>query len=325
MADEGFAAPWLEFEKEFGQRPLLHGPLDKILSGWAAIGGVLVSKYTFPPPDPSVKTEDRSIDGPGGPLKLRIYTPDGYTPGSKPAGLYMHGGGWAIGDLDMEDGDCRRVAKGVGTVVVAVDYRLAPAHKFPAQNEDCFAAYRWVLENAESLGGVQRKVFTIGASAGGGLALGTALRAVDEGLGESLVGVVAQMPVAVHPDAAPEHLRKEYTAYEENAEMTVNTKSAMAAFWDAVGAPPDDKYTSPLLHEKLGSLKRVYITGGTKDTLRDDARLLKRVLDDKRVPNMSDEYEGYPHYFWTFPSKLLDEPRTQYVEKLLKGVDFVLS
>jgi len=143
----------------------------------------------------------------------------------------MHGGGWAIGDLEMEDGDCRRIAKGVDVVIVAVDYRLTPKHKFPAQNEDCFAAYRWVLENAESLGGVKGKVFTIGASAGGGMALGTALRAVDEGLGESLVGVVAQMPVAVHPGAAPEHLRSDYTSYDENAEMTVNTKSAMAAFW----------------------------------------------------------------------------------------------
>jgi versiconal hemiacetal acetate esterase len=89
MADEGFAAPWIQFEQELGQRPLLHGPkVENCFTGWEKLGGALVSKYTFPGPDTSVSTEDRTITNG---IKVRIYTPPGYVNGSKPVGLHIHG------------------------------------------------------------------------------------------------------------------------------------------------------------------------------------------------------------------------------------------
>jgi versiconal hemiacetal acetate esterase len=237
----------------------------------------MMSLYTFPSPDPSVKTEDRTItDG----LKVRIYTPDGYSYGSKPVGVYYHGGGWAMGDIDGDDGFCRATAKGGEVVVVSVEYGLAPQNKHPSLINDCWTGFLWTLEHAKDLGGIPDQIFTTGTSAGGQLALGIALKAVDEGYGKQLVGVVAQVPATVHPDAVPEVLKQGYRSMEEHDEHTINTGSAMRAFWKAFGAPPTDPYASPLLHEKIGELKKVYMAVAGHDTLRDDGLLFKEKLDE---------------------------------------------
>jgi versiconal hemiacetal acetate esterase len=246
------------------------------LKDWEKLGGALVSKFQFPAPDPSVKSEDRTI--PGGP-KVRIYTPEGYT-GNKPLGFYIHGGGWAMGDLDADDPNCRAISKGAGVVVVSVDYRLAPAHKYPAGLDDCVAAFKWALTNASSLGATPGKAFIAGASAGGGSTFGLALRLIDEGKGSSVLGLIAQVPVTVHPDLIPKDLKSKYTSYKEHAENTVNSESVMYTFWDAYGNPKDS-YANPLLHDKLEQLPKVYITCAGQDTLRDDARVMRDVLKEK--------------------------------------------
>lgn len=187
----------------------------------------MVSKYTFPPPDSSVEAEDKTIaDG----LKARIYTPKGYSGGS-PVGVYFHGGGWAMGDLDGDDAFARSISKGGNVVVVSIEYGLAPQNKHPGLINDCFKGLRWTLEHAKELGCTEGKIFTSGVSAGAGLALGVALKAIDEGLGDALVGVVALVPATVHPKAVPEELRPKYTSYEEHDQHTINTTSAMQTFW----------------------------------------------------------------------------------------------
>ena len=102
--------------------------------------------------DPPVvaKVEEREIPGPGGPLPLRVYTPTGSS--DLPVLVYFHGGGWVVGSMDSHDSLCRGLANAAGCVVVSVDYRLAPEHKFPAQVEDAYAATAWVAENAGSPG-----------------------------------------------------------------------------------------------------------------------------------------------------------------------------
>jgi versiconal hemiacetal acetate esterase len=192
-----------------------------------ALNNALVANLSFPTPDTTVTAEDKKISAD---VTVRIYTPSGYA-GGKPVGLFSHGGGWVFGDLEGEDDLCRHVAKKAGVVVVSVDYRLAPKHRYPAALDDCLAAYHWCMENASSLNTTPGQVFTIGGSAGGGLALSVALKLIDEGLGDSVKGVVSLVPVTVHPDACPAHLKSKYTAYEENAEFTINTTSAMRAFF----------------------------------------------------------------------------------------------
>lgn len=321
MASNGFAKPWLEFEEELGERPLLYGPVSVCLEGFGKLGAKMASLYTFPPPDPSVRTEDKTTeDG----LRVRVYTPEGYK-GDRPVGVYFHGGGWAMGDIDGDDPFCRQTAKGGGVVVVSVEYGLAPQNKHPGLINDCWKGFLWTLKNAMALGGVEGKIFTTGVSAGGQLALGIALKAIDEGYGDALVGVVAQVPATIHPQGVPDDLKPKYKSYEENAENTIDTASAMNAFWEAFGVPPTDVYGSPLLHGRVSSLKKVYLTVAGQDTLRDDGLLFKDKLDQNKVLNKLDFYEGYPHYHWTWPSPKLDAPRNEYLANLAKGIEFVVS
>jgi versiconal hemiacetal acetate esterase len=187
----------------------------------------MASMYTFPSPDPAVKTEDRTTeDG----IQVRVYTPEGYN-GGKPVGVYFHGGGWAMGDIASADPFCRSISKRSHVVLVSVEYGLAPQNKHPGLVNDCYKGLRWTLRNVKELGGVEGKIFTCGVSAGGGLALGTALRAIDEGLGNALVGVVAEIPTTIHPAGVPSELKSRYTSMEEHKGHTVNTDSAMNAFW----------------------------------------------------------------------------------------------
>lgn len=187
----------------------------------------MVEKYAFPPPDPAVKTEDKTIDNG---LKVRVYTPEGYA-GGRPVGVYFHGGGWAMGDLDGDDPFCRAISQSGDVVLVSVEYGLAPQNKHPGLINDCWKGFQWTLKNATTLGGIKGKIFTAGVSAGGQLALGIALKAIDEGYGDALVGVIAQVPATIHPDGVPKELKSKWTSYQEHAEHTINSAEAMKSFW----------------------------------------------------------------------------------------------
>ncbi|KAJ5030426.1 Alpha/Beta hydrolase protein [Bipolaris maydis] len=321
MTNEGFAKPWLEFEEEFGERINLEPPLSNIFQQYARIGGLMVDKYAFPAPDPSVQTEDTATEKG---LKLRIYTPESYK-GDRPVCMYYHAGGWAMGDINGDDLLSRAVSKAGNVVVISVEYGLAPQNAHPGLMNECYEALKWALRNSQRLNTAEGKFFTAGCSAGGQLALGTALRAIDDGLAEQLVGVIALMPATVHPDGVPEEFKAKYTAMEEHDLHTINTAGAMRAFWDAFGPPPTDPYGSPLLHSRIKDLKKVYLAVSGHDTLRDDGLLMKEKLDKADVPNRLDMYEGYPHFFMAWPSSKLDEPRKKFFDQMVEGVTFVLA
>ncbi|OWY61455.1 hypothetical protein B7486_63700, partial [cyanobacterium TDX16] len=121
---------------------------------------------------------ERTIDGPGGPLRLRIYTPLGTGP--FPLLVFCHGSGFVLCSLDTHDGMCRNLCAGAACVVVSVDYRLAPEHKFPAGIEDCLYAVRWAAAHASELGTDPTRIAVAGDSAGGNMAAVAALRLRDE-------------------------------------------------------------------------------------------------------------------------------------------------
>jgi len=320
MANEGFAKPWLEFEEELGERILLNPPISNMTEQFMRYGSLMASRYTFPEPDLSVKTEDTTTDHG---TKVRIYTPDGYT-GGKPVCMYYHGGGWAMGDVNGDDPFSRAISKAGGIVVVSVEYGLAPDNKHQDLMDECFNALRWALDNSKRLNTTEGKFLTAGLSAGGQLAFAVALRARDASI-DGLVGVVALIPVTVHPDGVPEKLQSGYTAMEEHDQHTVNTAGAMRDFWKAFGAPPTDTYGSPLLHPGIKDLKKVYMAVAGHDTLRDDGVLMKKMLEDARVPVKFDFYDGYPHFFFAWPSPKLAEPQKQFMDNLAEGVKYVLA
>ena len=136
--------------------------------------------------------EDRTIPGPAGDLPVRIYRPDRDT-GALPAFVYYHGGGHVIGNLDTHDAVARNLCNGAGCVVVSVDYRLAPEHKFPAAAEDAFAAVRWCAAHGPEIGVDPGQIAVGGDSAGGNLAAVAALMARDAG------GPAIRLQVLVYP------------------------------------------------------------------------------------------------------------------------------
>lgn len=124
-----------------------------------------------------------NVDGAAGPLAARLYIPASRVgPDPAPTLLFIHGGGHALGDLDSHDGACRHLAEQSGVQVLSVDYRLAPEHPFPAAVEDCFAAYQWMVKNADVLNADPTRLAVGGDSAGGNLAASTAIQAAESGL-----------------------------------------------------------------------------------------------------------------------------------------------
>lgn len=282
------------------------------MQGWGAIFGKLMTLYKFPPPDPTVKTEDRIVNG----IRTRIYVPPDVV--DPPVALYFHAGGWIMGGVDEEDGFSRALSKACGTTILSVGYRLAPAYQFPTPLEDCVNVAHWALEAYPS-----KPVSFIGASAGGNLAFSTALSLIDKGLGDRVQGVIGIAPVTVHPDAIPVEKQAQYTSYRENDRVTINTGSAMRTFLDCYGAPPDDPRLSCLLHPRLGELNKAYMAIGGADTLRDDVRLMKQALAELAVPVRCDEYAGCPHFSWLFPSPALQGHQEEFFGNLVRGIQWV--
>ena len=218
-----------QFEEELGFRPLLKGPTyEDIVAQDEKNGQALMANYTFPGPDPSIKHAEH-ITETG--IRLKSYTPPNFKPG-QPIVLYIHGGGFAMGSVDLDDRFCNILAKDTGCVFVSVEYRLAPQHKYPIALSDCVEGAGWCIDNAESLNCSKGRIVIMGKSAGGSLALGTALKLIDGGRGANIVGVVAGQPCTVHPNKLPPGVGGEsYKSYNENATNTVNTKEAMLAFY----------------------------------------------------------------------------------------------
>ena len=199
------------------------------------------------PPAEVAAVAERTVAGPGGDLRLRIYRPHGSGP--FPLLAFFHGSGFVLCSLDTHDGMCRNLCAGAGCVVVSVDYRLAPEHKYPAGLDDCVFATRWIEEHAAELEGDAARLAVAGDSAGGNLAAAAALRLRDEG-GPHLIGQLLIYPVTdYHTPGTP--------SYRENADGYGLTRDTMVWFWDhylSDVSQATDPYVSPLRARDLNNL-----------------------------------------------------------------------
>lgn len=242
---------------------------------------------------PVAAVEDRVIVRPGGSLPLRVYTPIGTGP--FPIIAFFHGSGFVVCSLDTHDAMCRNLCGGSGAVVVSVDYRLAPEHKFPAGLDDCLFATRWVAEHAAALNGDASRIVVAGDSAGGNLAAAVALRVRDEG-GPKLAGQLLIYPVTdYHSPGTP--------SYAENAEGYGLSRAGMAWFWHHYLADPKDAmhpHASPLRAASLAGLPPALVYSAEYDVLRDEAELYAKRLADADVPVRVQRWEGVNHgfFFW---------------------------
>ncbi|HMM75763.1 MAG TPA: alpha/beta hydrolase [Gammaproteobacteria bacterium] len=241
-------------------------------------------------PGPLKAVEDRVIDGPGGALALRVYRPhSAHT--VLPALVYFHGGGWVVGDLDTHDHLCRHLAFAGDVVVLAVDYRLAPEHAFPAAVDDCVAAFRWACANASGLGIDATRIAVGGDSAGGNLAAVVCLAARDAG--EPLPAFQLLIYPAVDFTADNASLRDNATGY-------LLTRAALRQFYAwYLGAIEDrrDWRVSPLWAASHAGLPPALVQTAEFDPLRDEGALYADTLRAARVPVEHRHYEGMVHGF----------------------------
>ena len=241
-------------------------------------------------PDPAVASTDRTITTSTGTLPVRIYTPKSGA-GPWPVVVYYHGGGWVIANKEVYDGGARALSKMANAVVVSVDYRQGPEHKFPAAHDDAVAAYEWALKNAASIKGDPSKVALAGESAGGGLAVATAIAARDRKL---------QMPVAVisvYPIAGTDTMT---ASYIENAEAKPLSRALMSWFFDKYLNGPQDRADPRvnLVAADLHGLPPTTIINAQIDPLRSDGELLAKKLDAAGVDVQQKTYEGVTHEFF---------------------------
>lgn len=249
-------------------------------------------------PEEVAKVENRTIPVPGGEIPVRIYTPEGEGP--FPALVYYHGGGWVIGNLDTVDVPCRMLANRAGCVVVSVDYRLAPEHKFPTAAEDSYAAAKWLSENAASIQVDPERIAVGGDSAGGNLAAVVALMAREQG-GPSFAYQMLIYPVTNHA--------YDTDSYRDNAEGYFLTKNTMVWFWNHYLRNEEDgqnPYASPLLAEDLSGLPPALVITAGFDPLRDEGEAYAERLKAAGVPVEATRYEGMIHGFFWMPGVLTE-------------------
>lgn len=232
---------------------------------------------------------DRTIPGPAGKIPVRVYTPEGKGP--FPVLLFYHGGGWVLGSINTHDEVPRSICHRSGAVVVSVDYRLAPEHKFPAPLDDCYAALTWVAEHAAEIGGDPGRLAVGGDSAGGNLAAAVAIKARDE-RGPKISLQALLYPVINHNfDTASYH------------QMTTGfglTREGMQAFWrDYLAQPADgaNPLASPLQAKDLAGLPPALIITAHFDVLRDEGEAYAARLAQAGVPVVCTRYTAMNHGF----------------------------
>ena len=243
----------------------------------------------FGPVDPVGATTDVVLPGPGGRLPVRAYRPESAVE-DLPALVYLHGGGWVIGDLDSHDGVCRALCARSGCLVFAVDYRLAPEHPFPAGLEDAWAATAWVAEHGRDLGARPGAVAVAGDSAGGALAAVVARRARYHGL--PLACQLLVFPVTDGDFGRP--------SYSENDAIGPSIAS-LQWFWDCyVGRDGDRTHpdASPLRDQDVAGVARAHVITAEYDTLRDESEAYADRLAAAGVEVTRTRYDGLIHGFF---------------------------
>ena len=253
-------------------------------------------RATLRPPAPSLPdVRDLKADGGGGPIPLRLYRP---AEGVLPAFVFFHGGGWVVGDLDTHDVVCRQIARDAGVVVIAVDYRLAPEHPFPAASDDAWSATTWIAAHADELGIDAARMAVGGDSAGGGLAAVVALMARDS----RTLRLAFQMLVYPVVD-----LRAESASYSKYAEGFLLTRAAMKWYITQYAPTPqavNDWHASPLLAPWVHGVAPALIITAELDPLIDEGEAYARRLRGARVPVDYQVVPGMVHGFLTMGGKV---------------------
>lgn len=257
------------------------------------------------PPPPVERIQDLVVAGRDAEIPIRLYNPKPAR--TLPALVWFHGGGHVTGDLDTHDTLCRMIAARVPCVVVNVDYRLAPEHRFPAAFDDAYAATSWAVDNATEIGADPERMAVGGSSSGGNLAAAVALAARDRGA-PKLACQLLVYPVLDMTFSAESH-RTHATGYY------LTTAKVEWARCRYVGPETDLKhpYLSPLWAGSFAGLPPAHIITAELDPLRDDGQAFAARLEAAGVEVVASDYPGVMHGFFS-QSGVLDRGKAAIKE-----------
>lgn len=254
---------------------------------------------------PVARVQDRNIPGLDGrgEIPVRIYDP--LTPAATatapdagaPLVVYLHGGGFVLCDLDSHDACCRRLANGVGAVVVSVDYRLAPEHRFPAAVEDAWAATQWVAGHGRELGGDPTRLVLAGDSAGANLATVACLLARDRG------GPPIAFQVLIYPVVDQRRSPKVVRDRSSRGVLTLEHQRWFTQQYLGPDGDPQNVLASPILAD-LAGLPPAHIVTGEFDPLCDDGEEYAERLRAAGVSATVRRYSGMFHGFFNLPDDI---------------------
>ena len=254
-----------------------------------AVKALLKKQGKSTAPQPVAKIEDRTLTTATGPLAARIYWPAG--DGPFPILVYYHGGGWVIANKDVYDATPRALVNMANCMVVSIDYRQGPEQKFPAAHDDASAAYEWVVKNAASIKGDPKRIAVGGESAGGNLAVATAIAARDKQQPLPVYQMVVY-PIAGYDMNTP--------SYQENAAATPLSKPAMAWFFKQYlrsSADGQDPRIN-LVAANLKGLPPAIVITDQIDPLRSEGAALAEKLKASGVAVEYVNYDGVAHEFF---------------------------
>lgn len=257
-----------------------------------ATGRALLEElFAVDEPVPVADTTDLAIQGPNGPIPLRIYVPHGDEP--FPVLVFLHGGGWVRGSLDAYDGPCRLLTEEFGGIVVSVGYRRAPEHPFPAGLEDCYAATGWTTRHAVDLGGDPDRVAIGGDSAGANLTAAVTLVARDRG------GPELAHQLVVYPSINPPSVRW-FDSYDENGTGYFLEMDSIEWYLDQYlpnEADLGNAYAYPLRARSLADLPDATVLTAGFDPLRDEGIAYVDRLSEAGVDVEHLHYDSQIHGF----------------------------
>lgn len=258
-------------------------------------------KKISPFPETKVATKDIAIPNPSGALPARVYVPEGEGP--FPVVLYFHGGGWVVADINTYDATPRALALGAKAIVVSADYHHAPESKFPAQHEDAWAAYTWVVENIHALNGDAGRIAVAGESAGANLAANVALMAKEEKT-TMPVHQLLVYPIAGNDTNTP--------SYQENANALPLGKADMEWFISHVFSSKDqtsDPRINLVGRNDLDGLPPATVITAQIDPLRSEGQAYAEKMKAAGVTVNLINYDGVTHEFFGM-AKVLDKAKT---------------
>jgi acetyl esterase len=261
--------------------------------------------------EPVARVEDWMIPGSGLGIPARVYTPSTQV-GPHPILIFFHGGGWVFGTLETHSDICRTLCHRSGSLVVSVDYRRAPEHRFPAALEDCCAAVRWCAGHAAEIGGDPRRLAVAGDSAGGNLAAAVALRLRDEG------GPTLALQVLIYPVT---NCAFDTASYHRYASGYGLTRDMMRYFWKSYLSRPadaDHPAASPLQAAELAGLPPALVLTAQYDVLRDEGEAYAARLAQAAVPVRCTRYLEMNHGFVQLGA--LCEPALQGLMEIAESV-----